>query len=375
MHELNEFFSFVAGKQPFSVPMILLPIGISFHTFQAISYTTDVYLGIERAERGFIKFALFIAWFPQMVAGPIERAQTLLHQLARIRRPERFEIREALLTIAWGLFKKLAIADNLITLVDQAFGLPQEKSPLFVALGVYAFALQIYCDFSGYTDIAKGSSLLFGVRLTENFNLPYLARTFAEFWKRWHISLSTWFFEYIYFPWIRKFGEGRGPAIGIMIVFTLSGIWHGANWTFLVWGLLNGAIYLGQVHLIRRWPKLSSPDFDFILLIINFHLICLCWIFFRAESLSTAVDIVEKVANLLIQPFHGLSGPVEGKVLWRALGASIALAILLANAQSGFFLQRQMRHGARWAGALTLIVLLILVLGNLNSQSFIYFQF
>lgn len=373
--EWNRLAHFLEAGGPVPVPELLLPIGISFHTFQAISYTTDVYLGNERAERNPVRFALFIAWFPQMVAGPIERAHTLLPQLSRIRLPVAAEARQAIHWLLWGAFKKLVVAGNLSALVDKVFSDPGAQPPWVVAVAVYAFAFQIYCDFSGYTDMAKGSSLLFGVRLTENFNNPYLARSLPEFWSRWHMSLSSWFFEYVYYPLARRFPTGAGPWLAIVAVFALSGVWHGASWTFLAWGLLNGLIYAAYVAVKRAGllPEggLAAPALVFV----NFHLVCFCWIFFRAGSFAAATEVISQIGRFLASPGFGGRLPHLGTAA-RVSSAVAGLALMAVNLWRSDALGRWSRSG--WPGAAAsflLIGILTLVLAAFDSEAFIYFQF
>ncbi|MGE0764164.1 MAG: MBOAT family protein [Bdellovibrionales bacterium] len=373
-HELNWFLAWEGATTQFTLPDIVLPIGISFHTFQAMSYTTDVYLKIEKAERRFFQFALFIAWFPQMVAGPIERAATLLKQLHIIHAPTLAQIRSGLVILLWGLFKKIVIADNLAPLVDMAFSNPASQTPLTMILGVYAFSFQIYCDFSGYTDIAVGSSLLFGVQLTQNFERPYLARSLPEFWKRWHISLSQWFFEYVYYPFVRRWPTGWGPDVGIILVFVLSGIWHGANWTFLIWGLLNGVIYSLYRIFNRHLSQLRGPAATAILVLLNFHLVTFCWIFFRAESVNSAGLVLNKIASALTSLDFALRVPQD--VMISAKLAVVGLLILLVNAVARDYLHRA--AAASWRKlslAYAVLTVLILAMGQFDNQSFLYFQF
>lgn len=373
--EWNRLAQFLEAGGPVPVPEILLPIGISFHTFQAISYTTDVYFGNERAERSLLRFSLFIAWFPQMVAGPIERAHTLLPQLREIHLPSAEEARQGLHWLLWGAFKKLVVAGNVSSFVDQVYAAPGTQAPWVVVLATYAFAFQIYCDFSGYTDMAKGSSLLFGVRLTENFNNPYLSRTLPEFWSRWHMSLSSWFFEYVYYPLARAWPSGAGPWLAIIVVFALSGIWHGASWTFLVWGLLNGLIYSAWVFLRRAGVEPGGAVASGLLVLLNFHLVCLCWIFFRAGNMAVAMDALTQVGRFVVTPgFEGSLPP--GSAAGRLASASTGLALMGANLLGGDALGRASRSG--WAGAAltgALVGSLTLALASFQSEAFIYFRF
>jgi alginate O-acetyltransferase complex protein AlgI len=373
--EWNRLAHFLQAGGAVPVPDILLPIGISFHTFQAISYTTDVYLGHERAERSLPRFALFIAWFPQMVAGPIERAHTLLPQLREINLPSAEQARQGLYWLLWGAFKKLVVAGNVSSFVDHVYAAPASHPPWVVVVATYAFAFQIFCDFSGYTDMAKGSSLLFGVRLTENFNNPYLSRTLPEFWSRWHMSLSSWFFEYVYYPLARAWPTGAGPWLAILAVFALSGIWHGASWTFLAWGLLNGLIYSGWIALRRAGLVPEGAVAGALLVLLNFHLVCLCWIFFRAGNLAVAGAALAQVGSFFVSPGFEGSLPLAGTP-GRLASASAGLALMGLNLISRDSLGRASRSS--WAGAAlagALVGSLTLCLAAFQSEAFIYFRF
>jgi len=373
--EWNELADWLLRGGQISVPQLILPIGISFHTFQAIAYMTDVYRGEHKAERNLVHFALFITWFPQLVAGPIERAHSLLGQLKEINLPDSLYVREALFWLAWGLFKKLVVADNLAALVDPVYANPAQYSQWLSLAATYGYAFQIYCDFSGYTDIAIGSSLLFGIRLTENFNRPYLSRSFVEFWKRWHISLSSWFFEYVFFPLARRFPTQGGLSFAIVTVFLLSGIWHGANWTFAIWGLLNGLIYLGYVLWQRRFPISDRGPAGWAAVLINFHLVCLCWIFFRARSVADANSIL---ANIF---FFRSGDPASSARLVdtirpEMISGGIGLAVLFVHA----LLWRKYisRLTESWPATVVYAVTMLIVLsafGQFASEGFIYFQF
>lgn len=372
--EINRLLAWMQTGGAIPVIDLLLPIGISFHTFQAVSYTTDVYLGHQKAQRNFPQFALFIAWFPQMIAGPIERASTLLVQLDRISFPMRSQVISGLGLFVLGYFKKVVIADRLAYFVDPVFASPEQASAMTMLLAVYGFALQIYFDFSSYTDIAKGSSLFFGVRLSENFQAPYLSLSLPEFWKRWHMSLSSWFFEYVYFPFVRKFQGAWVPYAGILTVFVLSGIWHGANWTFLVWGFANAVIYLGYLAYFRVFDVARSGPGRFVMMFVNFHLVCFCWIFFRSPSLETAGLFLKRIPTLFTS-----SSPGHHEFIF-SYGYQLLLALigLAAFAMVIRPLNRVITEGAGWAKLVAIALFFVIgisVLGVFESQSFIYFQF
>ena len=321
---------------------ILLPIGLSFHTFQAMSYTIEVYYGRQKAERHLGIYALYVMFYPQLVAGPIERPQNLLHQF---RRPHRFKADRAaagLRLMLWGFFKKLVVADRMAPVVDAVFNRPASYGPGMMLLATYCFAFQIYCDFSGYSDIARGAAKVMGFRLMENFDRPYAAASVGEFWRRWHISLSTWFRDYLYIP----LGGNRVRlprwCFNVLVVFLVSGLWHGASWTFVVWGLLHGLYLVGSrltgpareqaaratglanhPGLLRAWRVL-----------VTFHLVAFAWIFFRANSVADALFIAGRIVT---GPFGGVpkaglvtlaNAPFNAFDLWLAAGLIVLMEVI-----------------------------------------------
>ena len=272
-------------------PGVLLPIGISFYTFQSMSYTIDLYRGRIGRESNFLRFALFVSFFPQLIAGPIERAGGLLPQLKRAPAIKAQNISDGLSLFVVGLFKKIALADFLAVYVDQVYAAPAQAGAPALLLATYAFAWQIYFDFSGYTDMARGCARMLGVRLSLNFANPYLATGLGDFWRRWHITLSTWFRDYLYIP----LGGNRGGAWklyrNIIITMVIAGLWHGAAWSFLVWGGMHAIGRLCTRHL-EQTSFYRSRVPDFIKQIWVFHFLCLTWIFFRADSLTGALTII-----------------------------------------------------------------------------------
>ena len=290
---------------PFRYLSILLPIGLSFHTFQAMSYTFEVYYGRQKAERHFGIYALYVMFFPQLVAGPIERPQNVLPQLKQ----EHFfiysNVRDGLIMMLWGLFKKVVIADNLSVYVNTAFIHPEDKSGMTLLIASYFFAFQIYCDFSGYSDIAVGAAKVMGINLMENFRTPYVSQSIREFWGRWHISLSSWFRDYLYIP----LGGNRVTKLrwmfNLFLVFMISGIWHGANWTYVVWGSLHG-LYLIIGILKDDFMEKKKWTFNAIApwitrsvnVLVTFHLALFAWIFFRANSMHDALTVIHKILHL-----------------------------------------------------------------------------
>lgn len=349
---------------------IILPVGISFYTFQTLSYTIDVYRGKQSAVRDPALFATFVAFFPQLVAGPIERASFLIPQLESGR--QRFEGKDLLNglgLIAVGLFKKVAIADVAAQAVNVVFDGPEGLGFVTLMLGVYAFALQIYGDFSGYTDIARGSARLFGIQLSLNFTEPYLARSITEFWRRWHITLSTWLRDYLYIP----LGGNRQGTVrtyrNLMLTMLLGGLWHGAAWTFVVWGGLHGLLLAWErLRGVARAPDAGFEPADIVRVIVTFHLVCLGWIFFRAASFTDAWTILTGIVTFQ-----------SGDEL-----AAVALVPVLASITIVMDLTRRSRLTApafhRWPAVRQGAVFAIATLGVVIASGgpatqFIYFQF
>ena len=283
---------------------IILPVGISFYTFQTLSYTIDIYRKKIEPEYNFLQFAAFVSFFPQLVAGPIERASNLLPQFKGEKKFHYYNNGiSGVKQILWGVFKKIVIADNCAEIVNEIFSQHDVLSGWVILYGAILFSFQIYGDFSGYSDIAIGTARLFGFNLMQNFNFPYFSRDIAEFWRRWHISLSTWFRDYLYIPLggsqVNTFKKIRN----IFIIFVVSGIWHGANWNFIFWGAINAALFLPLLLLKRNRSNLGNnpkhkllPSFkELISIVFTFFLVTFCWIFFRADTLSDAFQMVWKI--------------------------------------------------------------------------------
>ena len=308
----------------YSSLQIILPVGISFYTFQTLSYTIDVYKGNLKATDDFIAFASFVSFFPQLVAGPIERATNLLPQFEKQRV---FDYNEAVLgakQMLWGFFKKIVIADNCAEQVNIIFGSNEPLSGSAYLLGAMLFSFQIYGDFSGYSDIAIGVSRIFGIKLMNNFLYPYFSRDIAEFWRRWHISLSTWFRDYLYIP----LGGNQTRKIltfrNVLIVFLVSAFWHGANWTFIFWGLANAVFFLPLIltNKNRKFTKVVAehsqfPMFkEFVSMIVTFVLVSLMWVFFRAENIGQAFDIYSRIFSMSLFDSPHYVGMGFGKYLY-----------------------------------------------------------
>lgn len=355
---------------------VLLPVGISFFTFQSMSYTWDIYRRQLEPSDSYARYLLYVAFFPQLVAGPIVRARDLLPQLAArpALTPEMGG--RGLFLIALGLFKKVAIADHLaVNAVDRVFSLTHQFSGVEVLVGVYAYALQIYCDFSGYSDVAIGSALLLGFTLPDNFDAPYKSRSLQEFWRRWHISLSTWLRDYLYIP----LGGSRFGALktyrNLLITMLLGGLWHGAAWNFVVWGALHG----GALAVQRAWQRrreargraalLSGRAGGVVAALLTFHFVCFTWVFFRAPDFGSAVAVLDQIAT---------GG-------WETTNVTGPLLLVMAV---GFVTHLFPRRGFEWfrerfvalpaaaqGAALVLLGLALRQVATQDVQPFIYFQF
>ena len=372
----------------FDIHEIILPVGISFYTFQTLSYTIDIYRREIEPARNIIDFGFFVTFFPQLVAGPIVRAADFLPQMYKKYSLTREQFGAAVFLIMCGLFKKVVVSDYLsVNFVDRVFEDPQLYSGFSNLMAVYGYSIQIYCDFSGYSDIAIGASRIMGYDLMENFRQPYLAKSISEFWHRWHISLSSWFRDYLYIPLGgNRVGKMRW-YLNLMIVFVVSGLWHGANWTFVVWGFLHGAFLVFAVlvaGLRERWFHFSGLNrmpklLNFLKIVVTFHLVCLGWIFFRANSLGDALFIVQQIAQLNFSPESIEALVVKDLGLAEMLVAIASIGFLLI---AHFVLNSQKLSGhivtfprsARWAFYYALI-LGIAFFGVFSQSEFIYFQF
>lgn len=299
----SELLSNFGLKTNISSLNIILPVGISFYTFHGLSYVIDVYKNKIKAEKNFIDYSVFVSFFPLLVAGPIERATHLLPQIKTKRHFEYANAVDGLRQILWGFFKKVVIADNCAEYANLIFNNSEDYSGSSHALGAVLFAFQIYGDFSGYSDIALGSARLFGIELLHNFNYPYFSRDIAEFWRRWHISLSSWFKDYLYIPLGGSSGGVWFRVRNTFIIFIISGFWHGSNWTFIVWGFLNALFIMPSIifktnrdHIDIVAKGKSFPSFkEFISIVSTFTLTVFAWIFFRAENLGAALDYISKI--------------------------------------------------------------------------------
>lgn len=362
---------------------IILPIGLSFHTFQSLSYVVEVYRRKQKAEHNFITYATYVMFFPQLVAGPIERPQNLLHQFYEHHTFDHDRVTSGLKRMAWGLFKKLVVADRLALYVNDVYAAPQNYTGLQLCIGTFFFAYQIYCDFSGYSDIAVGSARVLGFRLMENFNTPYYSLSVSEFWRRWHISLSSWFRDYVYVPLGGSRVNKLRWARNVMVTFGLSGLWHGANWTYVFWGILNG-IYIIVGETTRRFRNRffgslgigeNSIPRRTMMLLGTFGLTCIGWVFFRAATLTDAWYVLTHLGS---NWNFGQLGTEQ--FLLRQMPVAVASIILLELVQ----LWQGKVHipnilarfpvTPRWA-AYAAFILMVVMFGVYKKAQFIYFQF
>lgn len=390
-NSINIFYDMPAFK-------VLLPVGISFYTFQTLSYTIDVYKGEKTPEKHLGIFALYVAFFPQLVAGPIERSTCLLPQFFEKHEFSYNRVVSGLRLMLWGFYKKVVVADSLAPLVDGIFDNPEAVTDIpgiGFTVATVLFAFQIFCDFSGYSDIAIGTSRVLGYRLMKNFNRPYYSKSIGEFWGRWHISLSTWFRDYVYIP----LGGNRTSKMryyaNLIIVFLVSGLWHGANWTFVAWGALHGTYLVTGIWTFRLRSafvkKIHLSNFPFLLkcsqVAITFAMVCLAWIFFRAQTVGEAFFIIRNLftgygewiqrwiqgGEGKLSPFY--LGQPSGDLYRAVLAIALMEAVHLLQRKEGFGERvAQMPFYLRWP-AYYLFAFLILAFWEKGGNEFIYFQF
>ena len=373
---LQDLLGQVGIASSFPTLQLILPVGISFYTFQSLSYTIDIYRGQLRATRDITAFFAYISFFPQLVAGPIERATHLLPQMLQPRRFDRTISVDGLRRILWGFFKKMVIADNCAIAVNTIWGNWQEYDGLILIVGMLLFTFQIYGDFSGYSDIAIGTAQLFGIRLCDNFRLPYFSRNVGEFWRRWHISLMTWFRDYVYIPLGGSRGSKGKTICNTMVVFLLSGLWHGANWTFVIWGLYSALLFLPSIIRGNRTRSSEQPATlsELPQILFTFVLVAFGWVIFRSTSLTETVGYLGQ----MFTSFDPTS------FLHLSIGKTALLwCVLLVVIE---WLQRTRRHplelsevplfqhrAVRWV--VYYILLLTIILFHGEETTFIYFQF
>jgi len=375
-------FSFFGANIKANSLNIILPVGISFYTFQTLSYTIDVYRKKLESTKDFIAFSAFVSFFPQLVAGPIERATNLLPQFYKKRFFGYSKAVDGLRQILWGLFKKVVIADNCAQFANQIFNNSADMNGSTLVLGALFFTFQIYGDFSGYSDIAIGTSRLFGFNLTKNFAFPYFSRDIAEFWRRWHISLSTWFRDYLYIP----LGGSRGGILlkvrNTFIIFIVSGFWHGANWTFIVWGALNAIYFLpllltnnnrNNLEIVAQGKYFPTWK-EWLAMCITFGLTVFAWIFFRAENIGHALSYISGILSPSL--FEMPNFAEKGRALTIAFLTGIFVSVEWQGREQEFALQSL---GTKWKPyfryALYYAIIIAIFWFGGKEQQFIYFQF
>ncbi|MDR6940412.1 MBOAT family O-acyltransferase [Mucilaginibacter pocheonensis] len=380
-----KYFNFLAQNVNFftssfrapELPLLnfILPIGLSFHTFQAMSYTIEVYRGNQKAEKHFGLYSLYVMFYPQMVAGPIERPQHILPQLHRINLYSNKNLVTGIFLISIGLFKKVVIADRLGLYVDPLFANPHAHSALDLILGIFFFAFQIYCDFSGYSDIAVGAALTLGIELMKNFNFPFSSTSISEYWRRWHISLSTWLNDYLFTPiLISKRDWGKGAVyFALFVTFFVSGLWHGAGWTFVIWGLLHALAISYELYTKKFRSKISkkipAAIYNRLSVIFTFLYLLFSWIFFRAHSIHDAFFIITKISAL-----NNLMYTAGRLMNVKEIYYCICIIIILMAGERQLYKIADMTIGKKVLASVTLFILCYF-LGVFNEAQFIYFQF
>ncbi len=362
---------------PLPLLNVILPIGLSFHTFQSLSYVVEVYKGNQKPERNFGIYSLYVMFYPQLVAGPIERPQNVLHQFHEKHIFNYHRVISGLIEMLWGFFKKIVIADRLSVVVNEVYKDPSSQSPSMLFVATIFFAFQIYCDFSGYSDIALGSARVMGFELMKNFDKPYFSQSVTEFWGRWHISLSSWFRDYVYIP---LGGNRKGKQrhwFNLLFTFLISGIWHGANWTYMIWGLLNGWYIVLELWIFGK-KQTTKPAFLIQILrtIYTFLLIDIAWIFFRANSFSDAILILNKLTTGIA------SGEIVHLQFLNQYSYSLGLIVILflmlvewlikEESANNFIMKRPI---IKRIAIIYFLIFSIIFFGEFNTTEFIYFQF
>ncbi len=387
IHSFAEGITILGLKSNFSSLQIILPVGISFYTFHGLSYVIDIYKNRIKPERNFVDYSLFVSFFPLLVAGPIERATHLLPQIINKRKFDYTKAVDGLRQILWGLFKKIVIADNCAEYANLIFNNSTDYSGSTLVIGAIFFAIQIYGDFSGYSDIALGTARLFGIDLLRNFAFPYFSRDIAEFWRRWHISLSSWFKDYLYIPLGGSKGGMKMKIRNTFAIFLVSGFWHGANWTFLVWGFLNALYIMPSIIFNTNRNNLDSvakgkliPSLkELFQVTITFILTVFAWIFFRASNMTHAINYVKKIGEGIFKK----SSYIESLNLLRwEIGYAIPILIVIFFIIEWIGRERQfaIAHlGLNWYRPVRWLMYSSIIIGIFyftgKEQQFIYFQF
>jgi alginate O-acetyltransferase complex protein AlgI len=380
-----KYFNFFADNINFvtsyfrspQIPFVnfLLPIGLSFHTFQAMSYTIEVYRGNYKAEKHFGIYSLYVMFYPQMVAGPIERPQHILPQLHKVQTFDSKTFMTGILFMMIGLFKKMVIADRLGLYVNPVYSNLHGHTAFDLLLAAFFFGIQIYCDFSGYSDIAVGAAMTLGIYLMKNFNYPFTSKTMAEYWRRWHISLSTWFNDYLYTPvLINKRDWGKGAIVfALFVTFFMSGLWHGAGWTFIIWGLLHAAAISYEVLTKKLRTKMSKKIptrlYNYLSVSLTFLYLIFTWIFFRAKSIADAFYVIKKIFTINAFTYGGYH-----IMSVKELCFCVVIIIALLAGEKYLYRTTESTSGKKLALIFTLFVLCYF-LGVFTEAQFIYFQF
>lgn len=362
-----KYFNFFLSTINLNTLNIILPLGISFYTFEVISYVVDVRLHKYEAEKNFLAYATYVSFFPNIVSGPIERANNLLNQIKEGRKPNKEAFLSGIQIIVIGLFKKMVIADQINVFVSDVYNTPSAFSSLTILLAIISYSIQIYMDFSGYSDIAVGCAKCLGFDFKRNFNLPYISQSISEFWNRWHISLSSWFKDYVYIP---LGGNRKGKYrqyLNVIIVMSLSGLWHGASWNFVIWGLLNGIIMVIE----KYFKKDRFKDFKPYRVLITFLLISFTWVFFKADTFTKAIEILSCLFSL--QP--GINQPY----LFSFIGIIIVLTSIILvykkDSKRNAYYPIQNLNTIKGLTVFFILIGLLICLAYTNTSPFVYFQF
>ena len=369
----------VADKDLVPLLNIILPIGLSFHTFQAMSYTIEVYRGKQKAERHLGVYALYVMFYPQLVAGPIERPQNILPQLRKKHSFNAALMYSGLRLMLWGLFKKVVVADRLSIYVDAVYSNPGHYTHyLNIIIAFVFFSIQIYCDFSGYSDIAIGAARVMGIDLMVNFNRPYFSKNVREFWAKWHISLSTWFRDYLYIPLGGNRVKIRRLYFNTAIVFLLSGLWHGANWTFVIWGALHALFIIFNIAFGKYFFKKQNIINNLVSLLITFSVVTLAWAFFRAANFPDALLLLKNVLSLNhADPFYPLVTVkgIEFGISALLISVFVIVFTIIVERKTDTLLLSLDRKPATDVLFCSLVLIMVILLGVFQKNSFIYFQF
>lgn len=377
-------FTFFGNDINYTGLSIVLPVGISFYTFQTLSYTIDVYKRKLEPTTDLIAFSAFVCFFPQLVAGPIERATNLLPQFGKKRIFNKINAQKGIRLILWGLVRKIVIADSISPSVDNIFSNYADYSSNILIMGAVLFSFQIYCDFSGYSMIARGVSRLFGFELMENFNFPYFSRNIGEFWRKWHISLSTWFRDYLYIPLGGSRVSKSKSIRNVLIIFLVSGFWHGANWTFIIWGLIHALLFIPSIFMNKNRKYLETMElnqfylpsiYDVLKILQTFILVTLCWVFFRADTIEHAFLFINHIFDFNFESYSSFLNPYDNQ----PLGIEFIFLLLFFIVEY-LFASKTIKFYSNTTANMLIVDTMLLVLITLSSQvgsnlSFIYFQF